>query len=100
MAGMSRLAHAPARSSGTQAPSRKLKAERAWSSINASLITAGSVFSALPLRSLRLCVEKSLPDFMGTGVWEVFLQRRDAESAEISAEKTCGVALSDNCVRP
>src|SRR5579859_2214502 len=32
MAGMLKSAQAPASSSGTEAPSRKLKAERAWSS--------------------------------------------------------------------
>src|ERR1035438_10565244 len=38
MAGMPRLAQAPARSSGTQAPSRKLKADRACSSTYIRLV--------------------------------------------------------------
>src|ERR1035441_3062317 len=40
MAGMPNSAQAPARSSGTDAPSRKLKAERACNSTYASVIAA------------------------------------------------------------
>src|ERR1044071_2483601 len=40
MAGISACAQAPASSSGTVAPSRKLNAERAWSSTKGSVIAA------------------------------------------------------------
>src|ERR1039458_4896832 len=44
----------------------------------------------LSLRSLRLCVEGSISNFMGTGLRECFFQRRDAEIAEEAQRKPIG----------
>jgi hypothetical protein len=62
MAGMPRAAHTEIKSSGRVEPSRKLKAERAWSSTY-KLSVLGSQFSARPFTTQTQDTERT-PKFV------------------------------------